>query len=389
MLRLSVYFFLSIMTMLSGVTYTLAASGADEPLSGSVSSSATTVFDPKAEGCERGYDVADAPARAFRDHAGIIHLIATNHHNRALLGQSFDKLTHPCKMLFRAHQKVEAAAYDDYGWLTSFYTSNGTDVFALVHNELHAFERKDLCPSGDHVNCIEYSITGALSKDGGQTFTRQGPPALIASLPYAFNGKNPHLSGYSNPSNIIELGSKYYALIASLDPKYSHSGICVIRTSTLSDARSWRGWDGKGFNIQFTSPYGTNAVTKPETCQPVGNGNLYYALGSVGRDRKSGIFIAVMRRNQWEHHDASNPAGVYITTSRNLLNWSKPSLLIADNTVDPTGQTEMLYPSLIDPNAADRNFTDLTSAPLLFTVDSVKGKSFDSHKLVYRQVKID
>ncbi len=353
------------------------------------STSSTVVFDPKINGCERGYDVADAPARAFRDDQGIVHLIATNHHNRALLGHSLTQTSHACPIIFRAAEELNAAAYNDYGWLTSFYTSNGKDVFALVHNEFHAFESKSACPSGDRVNCIEYSITSAISEDGGKTFIRSKPKALVASLPYKFNATRRKLSGYSNPSNIIKFQGFYYVLFAALDPRSNMSGVCLMRSRDVADPSGWLGWDGATFSIRFVNPYNKPQPSdKQKSCQPVGGGNLFYSLGGVSFNKPDNTFVAVMRKSRWDRQLPGQPSGIYLSSSHDLINWSVPSLLLGDNTAYPDGHTDMLYPALLDPHARDPNFLEITDHPLLFTSDAVQGQSFDTHKLVYRQTTI-
>ena len=359
------------------------------PFSAQVAVSATTVFDPKVGSCERGFDVADAPARAFRDDHGFVHLIATNHHNRAMIGLSLTQTSHSCPVIYKASEDLSPQSYNDYGWLTSFYTKNGKDVYALVHNEFHAFESRATCPSGDRVNCIEYSITSAVSKDSGKTFSRSKPKALVAALPYKFDPMRHKLSGYSNPSDIIKHDGFYYVLLPSLDPLNHLSGVCLMRTSNIEDQSSWVGWDGNAFSIRFENPYNEPQLAeKQKPCQPVGNGNLFYSLGSVSYYRPGNIFVAVMRKGRWDRQLPNQPSGIYLSTSTDLLNWSPPSLALADNTAYPDGHTDMLYPSLLDPYATDRNFVNITAHPLLFTSDAVQGASFDTHKLVHRQVTI-
>ena len=360
-----------------------------EALQGKAGTQATTVFDPTLNTCELGYDVPDAPARAFRDSSGTIHLFSTNHHNRALIGKSFDTMNHPCSLVFKADEKPVASNYDDYGWLASFYMLNDSAIYALVHNEFHAFERSSDCPTRDAVNCIEYSITSAISGDGGNTFHRSVSDALVASLPVRFDGRSGKLSGYSNPSNIVAFRGYYYVLFASLDPLHFSSGVCLMRAATLRDSSSWRAWDGVGFNIQFRSPYAEEEAASTEApCKPVSSRNLFYSIGSVGHISKLGLFVAVMRLNNWDANKGQRKAGIYLTSSSDLITWSTPTALILDTDAYVGGQTELLYPSLIDPLASDCNFLEITDSPLLFTVDAELGGSFDSHKLVYRKIQI-
>jgi len=339
---------------------------------------ASNVFDPEAISCEKGYDVPDTPARAYRDAKGNIHLFATNHHNRALIGRSFNELAHPCSIVFKGHQNPDPKAFDDYGWLTSFFTKDGINIFALVHNEYHAFDTDPNCK--DRTNCINYSILGANSSDSGHSFTYRNPK-LIATLPFTSMTAPQKLSGYSNPTNIIQIKGYYYFFFASLDPSRKKSGVCLMRSS---DLENWRAWDGTGFTIQFINPYDEpNKAAQVKACEPVGGGNLLYSLGSVTYTPNNEHYIAVMRHNSWDRSPPGLAPGIYTSTSEDLFHWTPPKVLILDTAVDASGQTELLYPSLIDPSDKDFNFQNTGRDTLLFAVEAKKGKSFDSHKLVY------
>ena len=104
-------------------------------------------------------DTPDAPPRAFRDFLGRVHLIATHEDNRALIGPDFSALSHPCAIIYQGDHDDDPAAFDDRQWLTSFSTSDGRTVFALVHNEFQGNLRPALCPSRKYLSCRYNAIT--------------------------------------------------------------------------------------------------------------------------------------------------------------------------------------------------------------------------------------
>src|SRR3954466_4652541 len=98
------------------------------------SGSLETVFSWQRDACDRA-DVPDAPARAFRDAVGNVHLYAANHHNRGLVGRDLHSVRPVgCSSAFHGAEMADPAAYDDRAWLTSFWTQDGQTVYALVHN---------------------------------------------------------------------------------------------------------------------------------------------------------------------------------------------------------------------------------------------------------------
>ena len=55
-----------------------------------------TVFNYTEDACSP-IDIPDAPARAFRDAAGQVHLIASHYVTRAMVGPSLDAARHDCR----------------------------------------------------------------------------------------------------------------------------------------------------------------------------------------------------------------------------------------------------------------------------------------------------
>ena len=344
----------------------------------SVSGSPITLF---SGGCGCGkYDFVDAPARAFRDDAGLIHIFAAGDHNRQFIGPDLLHTHYSCAVTFKGGNQSDPSAYNDYGWLAAFQTDDGKTVHALIHNEYHGSERPQICAKPGSPGCWETDITAAISRDSGTTFQRiPASSGLVAALPYKYDSRHATQAGFFNPTNIVSRDGFQYVFIAMINPVERTSGMCLLRTKSLNDPGSWRGWDGSGFNATVVDPY-TVKVEKPKAhlCQPVSKGNLFFGTGSISHYAQGNVFVATMRFNSWDLPLHKEVPGVYISTSKDLLNWSVPSLVLSDEQAAmansaPSGSYQY-YPSLLDPAASNRNFSDITQAPYLVTVQILPGK---------------
>jgi len=341
------------------------------------------IYDTARDGCNQN-DFPDEVARAFRDSKGTIHLFATTSVNRAMLGPNFESLRHTCDVAFKGALNANPAAYDDNGWMTAFWAS-GETVFTLIHNEFHGSERQDFCPPQGGANCIEVSITEAISRDGGYHFRRfPGESGLVADLPYTFRPVRNRFFGYLNPSNIVKKDGFFYVLVSAIDPyDRAHNGVCILRSSTL-EPKSWRAWDGRRFNKTFADPYQSSEASPEEnTCTPITKDFFY--LGSILYSPTRKEFLLVSRVQKWDHPKHGETPGAYLWQSEDLIHWAGPILLLSDA---QAGGIEQLYPCLIDPSAQDQNFTTVGSSALLFTKIGTPGEGLRGSKLVARRVTL-
>jgi hypothetical protein len=74
----------------------------------------------------------------------------------------------------------------------------------------------------------------------------------------------------------------------------------------------------------------------------------------------------------WDYwDDALGPPGMYLTTSTDLVHWTKPTLVVTVSDLlseDPKGSWLYAYSSLIDPDAPDLNFSIIGDHPYLYCV---------------------
>jgi hypothetical protein len=137
---------------------------------------------------------------------------------------------------------------------------------------------------------------------------------------------------------------------------------------TFSIPSSWRGWDGKDFNVVFADPY-RSPVARPQdhVYAPVPNA---YGVNAVNLQEASHLFIETI----WDPwNTAYGPPGLYFAISSDFIHWSKPALAITLNQLlklEPEGNWSYAYFSLIDPKSTDPNYSTVTDSPYLYYVRS-------------------
>lgn len=367
----------------------LAAADAPPKVTIMLAGEAEVVFDWSRQACET-WDIPDAPARAFRDATGAVHLIATHFINRAAVGPDLDSLRHDCAPIFAGGEQDAPQAFDDRAWLSGFFTEDGQTIYALVHNEFQGHRRPALCPSKTYIRCWRNAVTLALSQDGGRSFRQPAPPAhLVATPPYPYDGDLGRHVGYFAPTNIIRRDGDYFALFSAAAYRDQDWGACLMRTERLDDPASWRAWDGKAFAVRFANPYaGEIADPSRHVCRPVGKGRLMDPLGGLLRHAPSGAYIVVMAGIR------QGRSGIYAAASWDLIEWSKPSLVWQVPIRGPGDQCPQAtydYPSLIDPLSADRNFaTAGAQAELYITAQNLHDcRVGPDRDLLRRRVRIE
>lgn len=319
------------------------------------------VFRHATDACDL-WHIPDAPARAFRDAAGTVHLVAAHDVNRAMTGPDLNRVRVDCRVIFEGAHRDDPAQFDDRAWLAGFYTVDGRTVHALVHNEWQGHRRPDRCPAATYMRCWYNAVTAAVSRDGGYRFERAGKHALVAALPYRFDPASGRHAGYFGPSNIVRHAGHFYAMIFTERRGAQQRGVCLIRTADLGEPGAWRAWDGGGFTVAFADPY-RQEVASPDrhVCRPLPG--LSHAVGSVTRDEASGLFIAVMLGGR------EAETGLFYATSPDLLSWSgmRPILRAPHFGRWRCGEPSPVgYPSLLDPDSPSASFETVSGQAFLY-----------------------
>jgi hypothetical protein len=352
-----------------------------------------TVFDWTTDRCEDAH-IPDLPARAFRDASNQIQL-TTSHspNNRRMIGPTLGSVEVDCGVTMSSHLDADPARYDDSEWIDSPYTLDGTNVVALVHEEYHGWDHPGMCSetpnpprrssspapiAGFDPACWYNAITLATSSDGGATYTHATPPRqLLASVPYPYiQDTGPY--GYFEPSNIIRRSDGYfYAMIHAEAYNAQQLGTCVMRTRNPTDPKSWRAWDGAGYNVTFINPYTDPDPPEQHVCTPVAFTQIEKMVSSLTYNTYFGKYLLVGHTGAWDPEQGRIVYGFYYSTSSDLINWSQRELLMEaelpwsylcgdDNPV--------LYPAVLQPtNATPTDPPATTTASRNFETTGKKG----------------
>ncbi len=304
--------------------------------------------------------------------------MATHYVAREGLGTSLDNVAHQCDVVYRSGQDGKPEDFNDDNWLASFFTVDGRTVAALVHSEYHGWAHPGMCTRRGQTHeagqCWRNTITFAQSHDGGYHFSELAAPAnFVAGAPFPYDrGTITGAVGYYAPANIVSARGYYYAMINAWHNQVQRSGSCLIRTRNLFDPKSWRAWDGQGFNVSFVNPF-ISVVAEPLTahvCATVYGG----AVESLTYDPASGEFIATEMPKDKRY----GAPGAYSSASTDLIHWGRPKLIISDESLSALGtpgKWQYEYSSILDPTSPDRNFTTISASPYLYYVRLASGGS--------------
>ena len=354
-----------------------------------------TVYAAPADGCTPD-DVPDAPVRAFRDAAGGVALFGLHYDNRALRGPDLGHLKIDCHVVYASHGDPDPARYDDRSWIAATWTADGKAVSALIHHEYQANEHPGRCRFPDYMQCWSNTVLEVRSADGGADFAR--PATVVASAPFRQDVDQGRHRGFFNPSNIVADGRYEYfmasttgwdeaASVAGLAPEAGRdqaAGVCLFRSATPAEPRSWRAWDGRGFAIAYADPY--RGTPHPKPCAVIAP--FPAPVGSIVRVEPGGLWLAAF---QAKADAGSFPvSGFYTATSPDLLHWGAPRLLLAGPTLydDPcrAGGPLVSYPVILDPASPSRNFDRAgRSVDLYYDVLQTEGCSVTGRRSLVRR----
>jgi hypothetical protein len=306
-------------------------------------------------------DVPDSPAHAFRDANGKIQLMTGSPlGNFRMIGDSLTSLKRDCHVTLPSHHNADPSQYDDNAWIYGTYTPDGNKIYALVHSEFHGWEHgmcNILDPNQNLTFCWFNSVNLAISNDAGATYTQApSPNQVVARLPYAYAPDG--TKGVFNPSNIIKspIDGYYYATTLSIRAYQAQGlGTCVMRTKNLDDPRSWRAWDGNGFNVSYYPSGATCAVVSSDTVANMANMSIAYST----------YFNQYIMLGSQMAGSPKAVDGIYYTLSNDMVHWGPEKLLLRTNSQGRPGY-HYAYPSLIDPSDTSRNFERVGQSAYLY-----------------------
>jgi hypothetical protein len=364
------------------------ARGGESELRVSIEGSPELVYDPKRDACTPS-DIPDVNARAVRTADGSVMLTALHFINRALRGPDLDQLKIDCNVVLSSAQSPDPAAYDGRRFITSLWTNDGKNVAALVHNEYHAEHFPGRCLYTDDLPCWYNTVLAFRSANGGESFTKSRP-LVLAAAPFRQDVGQGRHRGFFNPSNIFSDGRHTYAFIATTGWNAQPAGTCLFRNADPLNSAGWRAFDGTAFSIRYDDPYSGRSFA-PSACAPIGP--FGFPVGAVVRHRPSGLFLAIWAAPKNEQERPVD--GFYVASSRNLIDWTSPRLLVAGKTMmspacGPDGRggdgSVIAYPSLLDAEATGRNFDNVgDEAWLYYTAIKVEGCTPGAARVLLRR----
>lgn len=350
---------------------TLSVAGAEE-----------VVFDWSSDRCDE-FDIPDLPARAFRDASGQVSLISAHLVTRRSVGPTLDSIVRRCDPVFESSHDPDPASWTDSEWIASTWTTDGTTVYGLVHNEYHGWERGD-CSDGNHFDCWYNAITAVVSTDSGNTFGHLTDPPrhLVASIPHRYTPESAPV-GLFSPSNIVSgPDDHWYALAKVGAHRTGGQTVCLMRTADLGDPSAWRFWDGAAFDGRFVDPYAQEISEPVEATCPaldpddIGAQMIESLTWNTVLERWVLVGISadsIEGRETW---------GFYYSLSDDLIDWTRRRLLLEVplpwTVADSGSGLSYLYPSLLDPTSESPNFeTTGQTAYLYFTRNNEGQGSLD------------
>jgi hypothetical protein len=353
-----------------------------------------TVFEYTKDHCVT-LDLPDVYARAIRTSNGIVLVSGNAPENYFMFGKDFNSLERICAPVLVSGDKWEVEAFDHQEWITTVFSEGVDTIYALIHNEYHdPYSRR--CKQGvtDPSNPCWYNlITFAKSTDGGKSFTQPPSPShIVAMLPFKWNPEAlergaPPPHGYFEPSNIIKKDGYYYciffAILSNTDPTVR--GTCLMRTDDISNPSSWKIWDGQNFSISFVNPYIENIVDSSKYLPAfISKSTINDLRGSLTWNSLLKQFLMIGAGVFPVNGETK--CGFFLSRSDDLIHWSQPQLIKetilgwapCDVQTPEQAQKHIIqeaYPSLIDHNAPDINFTVTDSSAYLYYVQNMDNHS--------------
>lgn len=293
-------------------------------------------------------DIPDACTRVWAAAVnGSYHMLGSvDGVSRAQLGSSLDDLVHSCGRPYaNATYDSNLSQFRDHEWIEApvVLGNPGGDVFALTHVDSY----------DEYNNYLYTSVTLFSSSNGGATFApaREPPGHLVASTPY----DNTNLSlgirgvGFGMPSSILRhpVSGLYYALVLSTwgeTVKAQRGGLCLMRTSDITDPTAWRAWNGEAFNVTLNVSPLLGPVMNPDahTCTP-----LVFEDGSpIGMRHLSLLWSSFF--NSFLLFGEAAPGGALNSTggwcfslSSDLIHWGPPVAVDAAGMINPAGNATL------------------------------------------------
>lgn len=323
-----------------------------------------------AEGADAA-DIPDAPPRFVRLKNNKIMMLAAHHNNIPwFTSDGVEFARQSCHSVLKSGLNPNPAAFNNHNWILGFYTKDGRDIFSLVHNEYHGAAYIPACKKRlrkgqapwDAI-CLQISMTGFRSKDGGRNFYPSPVDApVLATTNDKIDLNNASVItriGIHDPSNIVRNPvDKHFYFVSLVDPSQTQKrGLCLFRSKDPL-TEPWYAWDGAAFKSKMGSPY----AGEGSPCTPVRPWGTY--IPAVTWNTKLKKFLAIGR---------SDSRQLVALTSPDLIHWDREIPLrpsVQQNWWKPlSGDPDPdSYYSLFDATSKSRFFDTTGSSPYLYFI---------------------
>ena len=325
----------------------------------------------------------DAGIRMYMEDDSIAVVFGEALFNAKVKGASINDFAYPEKVNFELSEEVGIGHYKgtrdpipgnyDYKlWPHgNEYLGNDGNLYAVAYLEFLGWEVWDYntieCPN-TNVGTLadECWMSAAIlvkSTDGGLTWDKAGEnPAeyVVSTSPYKYREQdNTSRHGAFISGDVFKVGEYYYLKIEFWGEDFKINSIA--RTNDISDASSWKYYDGDTFSIDNINPYAIS-VSDPSSYLPPPIENFHPLNFNANNDPVEGLsyssyfnkYIYVETR-AYSFAPEVKP-GIYFRLSNDGFNWSGPSMILPfrgnfQKAVPPGASSplwEVWYPTLYD-----------------------------------------
>jgi hypothetical protein len=309
------------------------------------------VFKHSTDACVE-HDIPDAHAHAVRRANGDTVVFSTEYeHNYSLVGSSLYAARRVRAPTYTSAYDLNFDAAKFAEWVFSPYTYDGTNMWALVHNEWYGD------PMQPPANLTLNSITLVASTDGGVTWWH--PTDYIIRRPTPYTGPYPPVSrvlwGSFAPSNIINGGDGYrYAFFMNIRrTDQSVEGSCLLRSPSIGIASSWQVFTASGWQPTIGSDPDAAVSVVASNCQ----------VTSIGYNSYLRKFFALCTAGPWLCYSLADTVAGPWTPLNVIMRYCEDDLL---HTSFMPGESLLSYPSLIDPDDPDQNYQTPGRNPYIY-----------------------
>eukprot|EP01084_Bolivina_argentea_P189596 326036_1 len=359
-----------------------------------------TVWDYATERCFQ-HDLPDIPARAFKMDNGTIYFLDSNSYGfLKMTGPTLQNLTRDCNNPVITSGDREPYAnpneYNNSIWIQAIWRDikDETIVYAIIHNEFHGEQQintSGYCPSANLNNCWYANTLSAISKDGGNHFQMYNIPqrtSIVSPFKYIPDAGRQGMSAVTNILSTPQNDGYFYmwALRSFSANNVKPNGMCLWRTSNLSNPQSWKGYNhtSNTFNVVSVDPYYSKNFDPNDHVCDITESLSTECRFSWTYNTVINQYISVGLKDNATFSDGSMSDAVTYCLGKNLFEWEEPVPFLKINSTESLDtEVREFYPSLIDPTSKGVNYEYTNENPYLYLT------RFDPYTKEYNKAERD